>query len=308
VKIALPPVDITSESPDVMSSVMSGIGGMGLGAGAGFGGAGGGGGPSGGMTAFGFKNASAGTLVGTFYDLKQNSNGRPLVADDASFGITAEKFAREDFSDFSMSDFYVAPTKLYASQLYVPGMMGTEATKAFQLNNADNFWIIHYRGVVIPKVTGDYRFWGVADDLLMIQFDHDLLLNYGCFTPGGRGVPTEFRIYDGLLTGLQADQWVQGTGPVTHGLLHGLGASQTFHVIAGQHYPIDIIFGNAEGPTHGCILIEKIGETYQHDSHGYDILPIFKLAPIPFTKPTDGPGPVFAADTPFSVWNAERPK
>ena len=120
VKIALPPVDISSESPDVMSSVMSGIGGMGLGAGAGFGGAGGGGGPSGGMTAFGFKNASAGTLVGTFYDLKQNSNGRPLTATDPSFGATADRYANADFGDLPWRIItYPLPSSMHLNGIFL---------------------------------------------------------------------------------------------------------------------------------------------------------------------------------------------
>ena len=303
VSIALPPVDMSSASPDVMSSVMNGIGGAGLGMGAGLGGAGGGGGmPGGAFTSFGFQNASAGTLTGTLFDLKQNSAGQPLPADDASFGVTSEKYSREGFSDSALADYYKAPTKLYAAQWYVPFMQGTEAAKAFQLKNADNFWIIHYQGVVIPKVSGTYRFWGVADDLLMVQFDGNLVLNYGCFTPGNRTVPTEFRLYDGLTR----DQWVPGRGPIMHGLMHGLGGGETFEVHAGHRYPIDIVFGNAEGSTLCYLLIEKVGETYQQDSHGNPILPIFKLAPVPFTKP-DSEGTVFAPDTKFSVWSSEKP-
>ena len=101
--IALPAMDMSSSTgPDVMASVMSGMGASGLGAGA-AGGAGMASMPLSGLTAFGFKGKGGG-FKGTFYDLKQTSDKRPTGIkedDDQSINVpglnvsVAEKLVAE---------------------------------------------------------------------------------------------------------------------------------------------------------------------------------------------------------------------
>ena len=85
--ISLPVMEMNSSTgPDVMASVMSGMGGSGLG----MGGASGGGMaslPLGGLTAFGFKGkGQMGGLTGTLYDLKQTKDRQPTeIPDDGIF-------------------------------------------------------------------------------------------------------------------------------------------------------------------------------------------------------------------------------
>jgi len=78
--IALPAMEMNATGPDVMASVMSGMGASGLGSGSsGVGGASGAAGmaslPLGGLTAFGFKGKLAGGLVGHFYNLAERAEG-----------------------------------------------------------------------------------------------------------------------------------------------------------------------------------------------------------------------------------------
>jgi hypothetical protein len=84
--IALPAMDMNSSTgPDVMASVMSGLGSAGLGGGAGGAGAGGMASmPLAGLTAFGFKGKGmSGGLVGRLYDLKQTKDRRETdIKDD----------------------------------------------------------------------------------------------------------------------------------------------------------------------------------------------------------------------------------
>ena len=95
--ISLPVMEMNSSSgPDVMASVMSGMGGSGLGAGMGAsGGAGMAAMPLGGLTAFGFKGKGfSGGLTGTLYDLKQTKDRQPTeIKDD---GIFKDPNAQED--------------------------------------------------------------------------------------------------------------------------------------------------------------------------------------------------------------------
>jgi len=78
--IALPSLEMSSPGPDVMSSIMSGMGSSGLGAGASSGSAGAAGiasMPLGGLTAFGFRGTASDGLVGHLYDLKRTADGKP---------------------------------------------------------------------------------------------------------------------------------------------------------------------------------------------------------------------------------------
>jgi hypothetical protein len=87
--IALPAMDMNaSTGPDVMASVMSGLGSAGLGGGTGGAGAGGMASmPLAGLTAFGFKGtAMSGGLVGNLYDLKQTPDHQPTdIKDDGTY-------------------------------------------------------------------------------------------------------------------------------------------------------------------------------------------------------------------------------
>lgn len=84
--IALPAMDMSSSTgPDVMASVMSGLGSAGLGSGAGGAGAGGMASmPLAGLTAFGFRGGGRSDgLVGRLYDLKQTKDRQPTdIKDD----------------------------------------------------------------------------------------------------------------------------------------------------------------------------------------------------------------------------------
>jgi hypothetical protein len=85
--IALPAMEMNSTGPDVMASVMSGLGSAGLGSGA----AGGAGGmasmPLAGLTAFGFKGGGrTDGLIGRLYDLKQTKDRQPTdIKDDGEW-------------------------------------------------------------------------------------------------------------------------------------------------------------------------------------------------------------------------------
>jgi len=76
--IALPAMEMNATGPDVMASVMSGLGSAGLGSGAAGGAAGMASMPLAGLTAFGFKGVTTQEgLVGHIYDLKQTADGKP---------------------------------------------------------------------------------------------------------------------------------------------------------------------------------------------------------------------------------------
>jgi len=98
--IALPAMDMNaSTGPDVMASVMSGLGSAGLGSGAGGAGAGGMASmPLAGLTAFGFKGGGRSDgLVGRLYDLKQTKDRRETDIKDDGFWKNPHQVDGMDF-------------------------------------------------------------------------------------------------------------------------------------------------------------------------------------------------------------------
>jgi len=172
--IALPAVEMNSSSPDIMSSVMSGMGAAGLGAGA-TGGAGMAAMHLTGLTAFGFKGGS-GALKGYLYDLKQTSGRMPTGMspnDDAAHLKVVTDFVDAGWDDAVLDKFYKARDYMSAVQIYIPTMPATEAPKAYGVENEvkPGHWIIHYKGTVVAPRDGKFYFVGFADDLMMVRFD-----------------------------------------------------------------------------------------------------------------------------------------
>ena len=77
------------EATDITPNKMAGMGGAGIGFGPGGMGAGTDQGTGGSVPLFGFNQTTGGSLVGTFYDLKQEKGGRPtkMAGDTVPTGI-----------------------------------------------------------------------------------------------------------------------------------------------------------------------------------------------------------------------------
>jgi len=231
--IALPAIQMSSStSPDLMSSVMSGMGGSGLGAG--FGASGGGGALGvGKLTAFGFKSGGKG-LVGTFYDLKQtpdrNDTGIREGADRASMQRHYEiikDFVEKGWDPSVLNKFFKSKDPLIAPQIVIPQIDATEAPKAFGLENEvkQSHWIIHYKGIVRVPRSGTFRFLGIGDDLILVRFDKQEV--FAGFWPNSPGMaiysPLEKRANDDG----NKDQI-------------GFPKGRWFNVDAGKTYPMEI--------------------------------------------------------------------
>ena len=199
--ISLPAMEMNASSgPDVMASVMSGMGGSGLGAGAG---AGGGAGmasmPLGGLTAFGFKGGKGtGLLTGYFYDLKQTPDQKPtdmtptageklFQIDQANwrkskenlrFGEVVKKFVTSDWDPKILEPYFKAPDPMSAYQIAF-GVSSKEGPKAFGVDKwcTGLRWLVHYKGAFTPAKDGEYRFVGFGDDILFVRIKKRTVLD-----------------------------------------------------------------------------------------------------------------------------------
>ena len=243
---------------------------------------------------FGFRESrGGGSLAGKFYDLKQTKEGKPSNLDEKEYPKELSDFVR-GWNESHFAKYFVGPNPLYTTQIFIPKIDANQGPRAFNLSRVQpKMWVIHYKGNVIPPESGTYRFVGMGDDVLVVRFNGQVVLDCGPNTPSGKE-PRSFYASEGLQ--FKSDMpWYKG-----------LGRGDAFQVTAGESYPMEVLIGEwPGGDFKAWLLLEKDGVQYQKDSKGNPILPVFKLAASDIPKPAVE-APVFAKEGP--VWKAERPK
>jgi hypothetical protein len=254
------------------------------------------------MPLFGFKEApSTGTLVGRLYDLKQNRSRKPNPSlaklGPAQLAIKeVTEFIKAGWTSSSLSEFYQAPTTLYATQIFVPVMAADEAPKAYGVEKEvqPRSWIAHYRGRVSPPANGVYRFVGAGDDLMAVRLDGRLVLDCGgskgsTFKSDRTGAAKPSYNY-----GFDKNNWLMSTRG-------GFTVGNRMELRAGQFYDIDIVFSEGPGGQFcAMLLFEQDGVDYKKDAKGNPILPIFRIAAsktaaAPSAPAFDPEGPIWRA-------------
>jgi hypothetical protein len=243
---------------------------------------------------FGFRESKGGgSLVGKFYDLKQTKDGKPSNLDEKAFPKELSDFVR-GWNESHFAKYFVGPNPLYTTQIFIPKIDANQGPRAFNLSRVQpKMWVIHYKGSVVPTESGTYRFVGMGDDVLVVRFNGQVVLDCGPSMPSGKE-PRSFYASDGLQ--LKSDMpWYKG-----------LGRGDAFQVNAGESYPMEVLVGEwPGGDFKAWLLLEKDGVQYEKDSKGNPILPIFKLQASEVPKPSVE-APVFAKQGP--VWKAEKAK
>ncbi len=259
-----------------MSGTGAGLGGFGSGSGGG-----GGGGGGGGLNVFGLRTASQG-LVGTFYDLKQSPQGQPTNITQDEYATALKNFVAGGMNPGVMTRYFKGPNPLYITQLLIPVINADEGPRAFDLANKvqPGHWCVHYKGRVLAPASGRFRFVGVGDDVLVVRFNNQVVLDCGFLSPTGR-VPGRYFWYDEFAPEPRG------------GWFKGCGEGNEFTVTAGQSYPIDIVIGEAPGGKfHASLLLEESGHEYRKDGAGNPILPIFHVTRTRTTRPEGQTPPV----------------
>jgi hypothetical protein len=170
--IALPAMDMSSSTgPDVMASVMSGMGASGLGAGA----AGMASMPLSGLTAFGFKGSGNVGLTGKFYDLKQSPSRKGIPMNIGTEVNVLKEFFAHGWDAYKWNREYFSPSNsIKAVQFYIPSMLSVKAPEAFGVEKEvePSNWVIHYKGNVTASKTTRFRFRGRGDNIMAVRFDN----------------------------------------------------------------------------------------------------------------------------------------
>jgi hypothetical protein len=295
--IALPAMDMnTSTGPDVMASVMSGLGGAGLGSGAGGAGAGGMASmPLAGLTAFGFKGGGGGGLRGHFYDLKQTPDRKPteIKADgqyDANRNWTPsmsahlklmDDFFSQNWDEKLLQGYYQAKDSVVTYQVFIPGMSANKAPEAFAVEKEvkPSHWIVLYKGTVTAPKDGSFRFLGKPDDTLAVRFDGQNVLLANLQKMASEPMFTD----KATPSRKDGDLWI----------------GKWFQVERGKSYPIEILISELPGGYFtACLMIEERGMFYPARTFpplaGKPAYPVFqtkKGIPIPKRESTMTPPP-----------------
>jgi hypothetical protein len=258
-QIALPAMEMNSSSPDVMASVMSGMGSAGIGSGAGAAG-GMASMPLAGLTAFGFKGATKGGLVGRFYDLRQTADRKPSEA--AKDGLSSPgyykvmgEFISKNWDPAVLKRYYCAPDSMLAVQMYMPCKGSSGAAEAFgvEKETKNPLWVIHYTGQVVAPDDGEYRFWASCDDYMAVRLDGKTVL-------ASSGIIRN--------TSPEAQKYLQPESPrvnpagskqqeINYIPGYMMAKGSWFRVERGKSYPIDIVIGDTGGLYHQILLVEE---------------------------------------------------
>ena len=124
-------------------------------------------------------------------------------------------------------------------------------------------WMVWYHGQVLPPRPGRYRFWGYADNHLLVSIDGKPVFEGSRRSPTfkGLGVPrTDNPSLPCLIAkaGFACSSWIE---------------------LSGDPVRIDILFGEAGGNiTSGLLLVERQGDDYEETFWGQPKWPLFLTA------------------------------
>lgn len=240
---------------------------------------------------FGGNKGSGNELEGTFFDLKMDPKGNPSDMEYVKRGSSKEEQEKENkeegpknnefietIRNFSKSwnlrrlenQYFKAPKSKFATTFMLPYMAAEEAPKAYGVQDEvdPKRWIAYYTGKIAAPETGRYRFWGIADDILMVRVKRNLVIdaNY----PQFKGKITDWDSKDKRNRKLK------------------LGSEQPyvigdwFHMTKGKPTDMEVLIGEIPGGKFYCrLLIEQDGVEYPRGKGGRPVLPIFKTQEIP---------------------------
>ncbi len=268
-KVSLPEMPAVTSASSVVANMASGMGGAGTGQGVGFGGGMGGGmgggGGGGGMSFFGFRGG--GGFVGTFYDFKRDTHGKPngVRQNRPLYTKILKSFARGSTWNAPASEsHYTSKAKLSAKAFFFPAIADTEAGDAFQAKDTGpGMWVAHYSGSVTAPVTGRFRFVGWGDNVMIVGINGKVVLDasdIGYVDPKDR-------------KGIGSVSFPKkGDTPLLQG--------EVFQVTEGQTLKIDILLGDEGGIYCAGLMLQKEGQSFGKGKGDIPELPLFLVGAL----------------------------
>lgn len=220
---------------------------------------------------FGSTEASATTLKGTMFDLKQNADKKPANAD---YFKVLTRFITGGFNHQLMEDYFRVPQPLYTSHILIPNMDAAEGPKAFGVEDIvkPRMWFIHYTGQIRPPKSQKYRFCGGGDDVMVVALDGKIVM-------------------DGTLGNLNPSGW-QPVDPAASKENTGqLGTGDWLDLSSDKNYRIDIVIGERPGGRfHAELLVqpERVMSSKDRVPGDRPVLYVFSTLPVDATASFKG--------------------
>ena len=254
-----------------MPAMVGVTGGIGYGKGRGLSGSG----PGFEMDLFGAGRGAGNELVGTFYDLKQTSEGDPTGMNRSECFRVIRNFLGSGWSEKKLRDYFRAPRLKYTTTIMMPQMSAGAAPKAFGVEDQvrPGFWLCHYKGQIAAPETGRYRFCGFGDDVLVVRVGKKVVLNASMEWCAGQVSDWESDDEDNL-------KFPMDTHPK-----YKMVIGDWIPLRRGEAVNMDVLIGEVPGGQFcQMLLIEKEGGKYEEipvNGATRRILPVFKTAQIP---------------------------
>ncbi len=240
-------------------------------------------------------------LEGVFYDLKQTRSGGRSSVVNKDGGVIAEEVCEvyhnftKSFNRSVLSKFYQSPTKLYASNFFLPQCSANYGPIAFQCQDKvkPSGWIAVYKGRVKAPKSGKFRFVGVGDEFIVVRFNRKTVLEAGWCIPSlySKDMRNVFDMTTATEKGRAYMKAIKEGKDKDHkdyyytpcpgwniDSVGGLTGGSPFSVKAGQVYEIEIAVSEGPGGAFGfTLLIEDIDENPQEKKKAADrVFDIFR--------------------------------
>jgi len=206
---------------------------------------------------------------GVFYALGVDRNGQRNGLSLSDYNGVLGRFFRSGWNDLAFSKYYRAPQKLYTTFFYIPMSPAEGVPRSFGVSD-DVYtyqWVVHYKGRIMSKRDGTFRFWGRGDNVLAVRLDGKEVLQ------AGHPAPTLI-ISDWRGSAKEHRKYYRG-----HGLM---GVGDWFELKAGVPVEMEVVFGDPDGHwSQATLTIEDKDADYVKNRDGYPVLPVFKTSEIP---------------------------
>jgi hypothetical protein len=210
-------------------------------------------------------------LEGYLYDLKQTPDGKPTNMDPGLYHQKIRDFVANDWDPSLLHSYYQCATPLHASSIFIPVINADDGPKAFGVEKEvkPNMYCVLYKVTAAPSQDGTYHFIGTGDDILLVRVNHRTMLD-ACDRPA----TDELRQKEATVTMTNFNPTWPDNG------IFKIGPA--FHVSANEAVDIEVLIGEEPGGRSDYFLfIEREESTYDKQSNGTPLWPIFQLDPKP---------------------------
>ena len=271
-------------------------------------------------------------LPGVLYDLSQTSARKPTKlleiqnspdATEHDFNAVPalKKFILSDWMQrgdnkgnrtySELNQYYRSPVVPYRSFFYQQKVDASDMRSNYTEQSLSNQgWVVIHSGFVVAPFSGKFRFVGCGDDALVIRFNRQIVLDYGCYPLHlGKRIfsPEEYRIIvaqksKGRL--LPEKDFYSGNLEVAFANnFDKLGAAKglTVSVVKGHVYPIEILYADiGEGLSFLGVFVEPLDHYGKPLKENQEKLPLFRTTPELPPHPTGDSLPDFDENSP--IW------